>query len=140
MNSHLSPLTLAHKEHIKKGRTLFAREKIVYVGDKENPLVYYDGYIRITCLSHRLQLACHMLLVEKIFEKRPRYGIIKYADNSSFKVNNTPELQRALAKKINRFEKLKTGDAKPVRNHTVAERCHSCKYYAFCKQRLRSAR
>lgn len=147
-------------------RLLFIHEKIVYIRDKENPLVYDDGYITLigspdyikkrgknyipheykklkikshdAYLSHKLQLASYMLLIEKTFKKRPKYGIITYANNMSFKVDNTPELHRTLSKRIGRLKELKTGRAKPVRNHSIVERCFSCKYCPFCKQRLQT--
>jgi len=87
-------------------------------------------------LDHKLQLSCYMMLIEEFFGQKANCGMITYANNKTFKVDNTLALRHKLDKRIRRLKDLKMGKVSPVRNHHIFEKCFACKYYSNCKDRL----
>ena len=84
--------------------------------------------------SHVLQLAAYCRLVEEVYERRPPYGLIHYADRT-FAIKYTPELEDELVDTIEWMrEDLKDGQAD--RNHNDPSRCQACSYAGHCDQRL----
>ena len=84
--------------------------------------------------SHVMQLAAYCLLVEETTNRRPRYGIIKYAD-VAFEVDYTPELKEALLMTVDEMRDDLTHDA-ARRNHTDSRRCESCGYAEYCDEKV----
>ena len=84
--------------------------------------------------GHVLQLATYCLLVEETFGKRPRYGIIQYADKQ-FAIDYTPELERELLGVINQMH-ADLGANESHRNHKDARRCANCGVRESCDERL----
>jgi len=145
-------------------KVLGSRRNIIYIGDRDKALVYTEGDLKIigkpdyikrednnyvpyeykslkiksnaAYLDHKLQLACYMRLIEKTFNQKPGYGVITYGNKKTFKVDNTPQLQEQLEKRIGRLKELKTGKAMPARNHHIHAKCFACRYYSACKYRL----
>ena len=84
--------------------------------------------------GHVLQLATYCLLVEEHFGKRPRYGIVQYADKQ-FAIDYTPALETELLRVIEAMrENLDAGDAH--RNHRDARRCAACGMKEDCDECL----
>ena len=84
--------------------------------------------------SHVLQLAAYCLLVETCYDRRPPYGIIKYADRA-FEVDYTAGLEQELLTTIDCMRAdLESGNA--PRSHEQASRCRACGYRSACDQRL----
>lgn len=84
--------------------------------------------------SHVLQLAAYCLLVEAHYERRPSYGIIKYAD-AAFEVDYTPQLERELVATLDDMRAdLAAGEA--PRDHDDPRRCAACGQNARCAERL----
>jgi CRISPR-associated exonuclease Cas4 len=85
-------------------------------------------------LSHVLQLGAYCLLVEDCHQRRPPYGIIKYADRA-FEVGYTNQLEDELLATLDDMRAdLAGGEAS--RNHKEATRCRACGYRQHCDQRL----
>ena len=84
--------------------------------------------------SHIFQLASYCLLVEKIYGKRPPYGIIHY-ENRDFAIDYTRELESAL---IELLADMKEDDIKNdvPRSHEQASRCKRCGFRNVCDQSL----
>ncbi|MFH2103022.1 MAG: CRISPR-associated protein Cas4 [Chloroflexota bacterium] len=85
--------------------------------------------------SHIYQLASYCLLIEKVYGKRPPYGIIHYPDRD-FAVDYTPQLEAAvldLLAEIRRAEQRRG----PSRSHEEPVRCRRCGYQLICEQRLK---
>lgn len=84
--------------------------------------------------SHVLQLAAYCLLVEETYRQRPKYGIVKYADQM-FAVDYTEALHAALLEVMSALRAdLAAGSAQ--RSHDEAGRCVSCGYRHACDERL----
>jgi len=84
--------------------------------------------------SHVLQLAAYCLLIEEAYRRRPKYGIVKYADRM-FAVDYTEALHTALLDVIAAMrDDLAHGTAQ--RSHDEAARCASCGYRHACRERL----
>jgi len=84
--------------------------------------------------SHVLQLGAYCLLVEECYQRRPPYGIIKYADRA-FEMEYTRELEDELLATVDDMRAdLAEGGAD--RNHDEATRCEACGYRQHCEQRL----
>ncbi|HSD83256.1 MAG TPA: CRISPR-associated protein Cas4 [Anaerolineae bacterium] len=84
--------------------------------------------------SHVLQLAAYCLLVEETYRQRPKYGIVKYADQM-FAVDYTAALHTALLDVIASMrDDLARAEAR--RSHTEAARCAHCGYRHACEERL----
>lgn len=84
--------------------------------------------------SHIYQLASYCLLVEKMYGKRPPYGIIHYNDRD-FAIDYTPELEFALMDILADMRRDERKDDVD-RSHDQAARCASCGYKNLCDQSL----
>ena len=84
--------------------------------------------------SHTLQLAAYCLLIEEAYRRRPKYGIVKYADRM-FAVDYTDSLRAALLDVIAAMrDDLARGETQ--RSHEEAARCARCGYRHACPERL----
>lgn len=84
--------------------------------------------------GHILQLAAYCLLVSETENKRPGYGLLKYAD-AAFKVEFTAALEHNLLDTLDAMRRdLSRGGAH--RSHTDAGRCRTCGYHHACDERL----
>ena len=84
--------------------------------------------------GHVMQLAAYCMLVEETFDRRPAYGIVKYADQT-FSVENTDGLRSALLDALDEMQQaLAAGRAK--RSHSDPRRCAGCGYRHACDERL----
>lgn len=84
--------------------------------------------------SHIFQLASYCLLVDKVYGKRPPYGIIHYNDRD-FAIDYTPELESKL---LDILADMKRDDHKSevARSHEQASRCARCGFRHACDERL----
>jgi CRISPR-associated exonuclease Cas4 len=84
--------------------------------------------------SHIFQLATYCLLVERLFGKRPPYGLIKYP-NQIFAIDYTPSLEAAL---LNTLEAIRAQEHRKnvIRSHNSPQRCARCGYRSICDQKL----
>lgn len=84
--------------------------------------------------AHIYQLAAYCWLVEQHFQKRPRSGILHYA-NRTFEIDYTPMLETSL---LNLLEEMRSQgkDQAPDRSHNSAGRCRGCGFRAICDHRL----
>ena len=84
--------------------------------------------------SHTLQLAAYCLLVEECYDRRPPYGIVKYADRA-FEVAYTPALEDTLLETLDHMRAdLAQGYAS--RSHDDPHRCQACGHWEQCDQRI----
>jgi CRISPR-associated exonuclease Cas4 len=84
--------------------------------------------------SHIYQLAAYCLLVERTYQKRPPYGILRYRDKT-FSIDFTSELQTELDEILEAIrDQEKRGEAN--RSHEEPARCARCGYRGICDQRL----
>jgi len=84
--------------------------------------------------AHIYQLAAYCALVERNFQQRPPYGIIRYPERS-FTVEFTQALEHQL---VSLLGKMQT-DLRSVelhRSHQVTARCRACGYVQLCAERL----
>jgi CRISPR-associated exonuclease Cas4 len=84
--------------------------------------------------GHVLQLAAYCLLIEETERTRPTFGLIQYADQT-FRVDNTPELARALLSTLNAMRR-DMGRGESRRSHHDPARCRRCGVRAACDERL----
>jgi len=84
--------------------------------------------------SHIYQLAAYCLLVEKVYRKRPPYGIIHYPDRD-FAIDYTHELESALYELMADLhrDEYRTNVA---RSHEERSRCLRCGYRNICDDQL----
>ena len=106
----------------------------VEVKSARAPSVPYD--------SHVFQLAAYCLLVERVYGRRPPYGLLRYRDKT-FAIDYTPSVEQeleALLEQMRRDVARSTSRAKtvqpPARSHEEAARCARCGYRKVCDQRL----
>jgi CRISPR-associated exonuclease Cas4 len=87
----------------------------------------YDGQI--------FQLAAYCLLVERVFGKRPPYGILHFP-NRTFAIDYTPELEAAL---LDLLAEIRADESRKEvnRSHDSAARCLRCGYRSVCNQTLK---
>ena len=85
--------------------------------------------------SHIFQLAAYCLLVERIYGKRPPYGIIHYSGRD-FAVDYTDELKSSLLDLLTDMQHSRQRREVP-RSHSEVQRCHKCGFRAACDQVLR---
>ena len=84
--------------------------------------------------SHVFQLAAYCALVERNFQQRPPYGIIRYPERS-FEVEFTQDLERQLLSLLAEMQTaLRSGELH--RSHGAAARCRACGYAQLCDERL----
>jgi CRISPR-associated exonuclease Cas4 len=84
--------------------------------------------------SHIYQLAAYCLLVDKIYGKRPPYGIIHYPSRS-FAVDYTPALESSL---LDLLAEMRRDDprAEVDCSHDDPARCRRCGFRHVCEQKL----
>jgi CRISPR-associated exonuclease Cas4 len=80
--------------------------------------------------SHLLQLAAYCLLVEDHFQKRPPYGLLRYAD-ATIKIPFTDALRNQTLAAVAAIHQAR-GAAEVVRSHDDAARCRRCGYLLAC--------
>lgn len=89
--------------------------------------------------AHIFQLAAYCLLVQRVFGKRPAYGILHYShppeNGRSFMIDYTPALESAL---LDTLEEMRIQDRKKdvERSHDSPPRCSACGFRTVCDQRL----
>jgi CRISPR-associated exonuclease Cas4 len=84
--------------------------------------------------THIYQLAIYCLLVEKVYQKTPPYGLIRYP-GKSFKIDFTPELRQETLHLISEMHQKENWRSIP-RQHEEPARCRSCGYRDRCDQAL----
>lgn len=84
--------------------------------------------------SHIYQLLAYCLLVERVYKKRPPYGILRYRDQT-FKIEYTATLQRELENLLDAI-RIQDRQGEALRSHHEAARCSRCGYRSYCNQRL----
>jgi len=84
--------------------------------------------------SHIFQVAAYCLLVEKIYNTRPPYGIIHYSGRD-FAVDFTPQLESALMDQLAEIRRDETR-TKVGSSHEDAARCRKCGFRKVCDQSL----
>lgn len=84
--------------------------------------------------SHLLQLAAYCLLVERTYNHRPPYGILKYS-NRTLRIEYSAELEQHLMDTLDQMRiQLRRGEAD--RSHEEPARCAHCGYRGICEQKL----
>lgn len=84
--------------------------------------------------SHVYQLAAYCALVAETYQRRPAYGLIKYADRT-LAVDFTPALEAELTDLLD--EMRADGEAEDVaRSHSSAARCRACGFREECEESL----
>lgn len=84
--------------------------------------------------SHIYQVAAYCLLVEKIYKKRPPYGIIHYP-NRNFAVDFTPALESAVLDLMANMRRDETREEVNC-SHAEPARCIRCGFRKVCEQKL----
>ncbi len=85
-------------------------------------------------LSDILQLAAYCLLIEDSFDRKPPYGIIRYAA-ATFPVEYTSDLRRRLLATMESMRRdLVAPKVSP--SHEDARRCRACGHREQCEARL----
>ena len=98
----------------------------VEVKTGRTPEVPYD--------SHIYQLAAYCLLVDKLYNKRPPYGIIHYPARD-FAVDYTRELENALLDLLSEMRRDDSRSDIPC-SHAEPARCVRCGFRKVCEQKL----
>ena len=83
--------------------------------------------------SHLLQLAAYCRLVQARDDRRPPYGVLKYADRA-LAVPYTPGLEARLLDALADMRRAELHAAD--RSHESPGRCRACGYREVCDQRL----
>jgi CRISPR-associated exonuclease Cas4 len=84
--------------------------------------------------AHIYQLAAYCALVTDVYQRRPRYGLIRYSDKL-LKIAFTTDLERELEELLE--DMRADADAESVaRSHDVAARCAACGFREICAERL----
>lgn len=89
--------------------------------------------------SHIFQLAAYCLLVERVYDERPPYGVLHYIDHKretrTFAVDYTIQLENELIATL--AEMRIQQDVEEVhRSHRSKARCAACGYRSVCGERL----
>jgi CRISPR-associated exonuclease Cas4 len=84
--------------------------------------------------EHIFQLAAYCLLVQRVYDIRPPYGIIHYP-KQTFAVDFSPELEGALLDLLAEMRKAER-KGEQARSHESPARCLKCGYRQGCEQRL----
>ena len=84
--------------------------------------------------GHVLQLAAYCLLVERVYGKRPPYGILHYPERT-FAIDFTRELESAL---LDVLAEMRADEARTQvdRSHEFVNRCRKCGYLTVCDQSI----
>lgn len=85
--------------------------------------------------SHVIQLAAYGYLLEATRDKKPAYGLLKYADKT-FQVDFPPELESELVWLIGEVRSAEALREAPPRSHEEPARCRGCGYRENCEDRL----
>lgn len=84
--------------------------------------------------AHVYQLAAYCALVADAYQRRPRYGLIRYSDKL-LKVAFTADLERELEELLGDM-RADADSAAVARSHAVAARCAACGFREICAERL----
>ncbi len=84
--------------------------------------------------SHILQLAAYCMLVEKEYDRRPSYGILRYPQKA-FRIDYTGELESRLLDVLADMRRLEL-QTSVKREHNIPARCAKCGYRSKCNQAL----
>lgn len=84
--------------------------------------------------SHVYQLAAYCLLVERTYDKRPPYGILRYRDHT-FAIDYSPELENELEDLLDAI-RLQERRGEANRSHQEPGRCARCGFRSICNQKL----
>ncbi|MBN2147078.1 MAG: Dna2/Cas4 domain-containing protein [Anaerolineales bacterium] len=85
--------------------------------------------------SHIFQLGAYCMLVERVYGRRPPYGILHYP-NRTFAIDFTSELESAVMNLV--WEMQGQSRSKALdRSHEAPERCAHCGFRSTCDQALR---
>jgi CRISPR-associated exonuclease Cas4 len=85
-------------------------------------------------LGHVYQLAAYCALVAEAYGRRPRYGLIKYADKL-LRIEFTPALEHELLALLAAMRADAEADSVD-RSHSVPARCSTCGLREACDERL----
>lgn len=85
--------------------------------------------------SHIYQLAAYCLLVQKVYDKRPPYGILHYPD-LTFTVDYTEEIELTTLRVLERMRSLSRNSVID-RSHESKACCLKCSYRYICDQALK---
>ncbi len=83
--------------------------------------------------AHIFQLAAYCLLVQRVYNKRPPYGILHYP-NRTYAVDYTPELETAVRDMMTDMQAQSR--RKMDRSHESPARCARCGFRSICDQVL----
>jgi len=84
--------------------------------------------------SHIYQLAAYLILVEKVYQKTPPYGLIHYPQRT-FQIDFTDNLRNNILNLISEMHRVE--NSKQIdRSHDEPYRCSRCGYKDICDQRL----
>lgn len=86
--------------------------------------------------SHIYQLAAYCLLVERVYGKRPAYGLIHYP-NRTYQVDFTPTLEKNTLALLEEMRSADNRKHHPNRSHNSPARCARCGFRSLCDQRLK---
>jgi CRISPR-associated exonuclease Cas4 len=81
-----------------------------------------------------MQLAAYCLLIEETSGRAPRYGLLRYRQQT-FKLPYTATLRAELLALIEEMQRDRRAQDLP-RSHNSAARCRNCGFYADCDDRL----
>jgi CRISPR-associated exonuclease Cas4 len=84
--------------------------------------------------SHIFQVAIYCLLVEKVYQQTPSYGLIHYP-GKTFQVDFTPELKEAALELVSEMHHLER-NKNIHRSHEEQPKCSRCGYKDICEERL----
>jgi CRISPR-associated exonuclease Cas4 len=84
--------------------------------------------------SHIFQVAVYCLLVQRLYGKRPSYGIIHYPGRD-FAVDYTADLENALLDLLAEM-RIQEQRSEVARSHEDEQRCRRCGFREVCDQRL----
>jgi CRISPR-associated exonuclease Cas4 len=84
--------------------------------------------------AHVYQLAAYCALVEEAYGKRPRHGLIKYADQT-LAVDFTPALERELRDLLDEMQAARAAED-VERSHDAPGRCRGCGFVEVCEEAL----
>lgn len=84
--------------------------------------------------SHVYQLAAYCALVAETYQRRPAYGLIKYADRT-IAVDFTPALEAELSDLLDEIRADSEAD-EVARSHSSAARCRGCGFREECDESL----
>ncbi len=107
------------------------------VKDKKSiiPVEFKSGFYDKPQDHHIFQLAAYCHLIEENYQKFVPYGIVKFGDNSSFKVDFNPKIRYELEQTIEDMrEMIKT--KKVFRNHDDPRRCLKCSLKNICNNKV----